>query len=160
MKFSGTMLVVKDMDASKRFYQDVLRRKVSLDLDSYVVFEGFCLMTEPQWREFQDRDDVECKYGNNVCELAFEVEDFDGYLAHFQTFPGIEVQCTVREYEWGQRSFRFYDPDSHIIEVGENMKVVAKRCLKSGMTVEETCRKVMYPLEFVQECLDELNAVL
>ena len=29
----------------------------------------------------------------------------------------------VKEHSWGQRVVRFYDPDCHIIEVGENYKL-------------------------------------
>ena len=32
---------------------------------------------------------------------------------------------------------RFYDPDGHIIEVGENMAMVVRRFLAAGMTMEE-----------------------
>ena len=42
---------------------------------------------------------------------------------------------TLKEDEWGQRSIRFYDPDKHIIDVGESMKVVIKRFLLSGVSV-------------------------
>ena len=31
---------------------------------------------------------------------------------------------------------RIYDPDKHIIEIGENIKIVCKRFLDSGMTPE------------------------
>ena len=44
----------------------------------------------------------------------------------------------IMEHSWGQRVVRFYDPDKHIIEVGESMKVVCKRFLDSGMTVSYT----------------------
>lgn len=45
---------------------------------------------------------------------------------------------------------RFYDLDKHIIEVGENMKAVCKRFLDSGLTVEETAKKMDVPIKFVQ----------
>jgi len=37
---------------------------------------------------------------------------------------------------------RFYDLDGHIIEVGEDMKMVIKRFLASGMTMEEISMKM------------------
>ena len=157
MKFSGMLMVVKNMDVSRTFYQQVLRRTVVMDLDTYVVFEGFCLITEPQWAEFQTRTDLVYRYGNNVCELAFEEEEFDEFVAHFRTFPDIEIMCELREYEWGQRSPRFYDPDRHVVEVGEDMKTVTKRFLRSGMTVEQTTEKTMFPKEFVEMCREEMK---
>ena len=45
---------------------------------------------------------------------------------------------------------RFYDPDRHIIEVGENMKTVCRRFLNSGMTPEETAVRMDVPLKAVK----------
>jgi catechol 2,3-dioxygenase-like lactoylglutathione lyase family enzyme len=156
MKLEGTLLVVKDMDTSRRFYEDVLFRTVFLDLKVYVVFEGFCLLTEGQWTEFLDHKPVQLNYGNNVCQLGFEDDDIDAFIAHIQKFPDIKVLTPLKEYAWGQRSIRFYDPDGHIVEVGESMKVVVKRFLRSGMTIEEAMEKSMFPREFVEMCQKEL----
>ena len=48
---------------------------------------------------------------------------------------------------------RFYDPDRHIIEVGENMKVVCKRFLDSGMTPEQVAARMNVPMKFVSACM-------
>ena len=156
MKLEGTLLVVKDMSASRRFYREVLARTVLLDLEVYVVFEGFFLLAESQWREFLGHTALPFSYGHNVCQLAFEDDDIDAFMAHFRKFPEIKVLTPLKEYAWGQRSIRFYDPDEHIIEVGESMKVVVKRFLRSGLTFEETMQKSMYPREFVEMCQREI----
>ena len=156
MKIEGALLVVKDMDASRRFYQDVLFRTPLLDLKTYIVFEGFFLITESQWTELLDKPAPPFLYGNNVCQLAFEDDDIDAFMKHLRKFPEIKILTPLKEYVWGQRSIRFYDPDEHIIEVGENMKVVVKRFLASGMTIEETMEKSMFPREFVEMCAKEL----
>lgn len=54
------------------------------------------------------------------------------------------------EHAWGQRVVRFYDPDYHIIEVSENMKVVCKRFSDKGMTVEEISERMGIPLKAVK----------
>lgn len=59
----------------------------------------------------------------------------------------------VKEHSWGQRVVRFYDPDRHIIEVGENIKSVCKRFLDSGMTPEQTARRMDIPFKFVKGCI-------
>lgn len=46
------------------------------------------------------------------------------------------------EHGWGQRVVRFYDPDGHIIEVGEDLKMVIRRFLAAGMTMEEVSVKM------------------
>ena len=48
------------------------------------------------------------------------------------------ARCSMEHGDsWGQRVIRFYDLDGHIVEVGEDMKMVLKRFLASGMTMEE-----------------------
>nr|WP_326185416.1 hypothetical protein [uncultured Oscillibacter sp.] len=35
-------------------------------------------------------------------------------------FPEVEAVCPPLEHRWGQRVVRPYDPDRHIVEVGES----------------------------------------
>ncbi len=46
-------------------------------------------------------------------------------------------------------SYEIYDPDKHIIEVGESMAVVANRFLNKGFSIEET-EKLSSTSEFVK----------
>lgn len=157
MKLEGTLLVVKDMEASRRFYEDVLSATVVLDLEVYVVFAGgFCLMTEGQWREFMEDPSVPLLYKNNVCQLGFEDDDIDAFMAHLGGFPAVKVRTPLKEYAWGQRAIRLCDPDGHLVEVGESMTVVVKRFLRSGLSIAEAVEKSMYPYEFVEMCAKEL----
>ena len=53
------------------------------------------------------------------------------------------ARCSMEHGDsWGQRVIRFYDLDGHIVEVGEDMKMVLKRFLASGMTMEEISVKM------------------
>ena len=56
------------------------------------------------------------------------------------------------EHEWKQRVVRIYDPDHHIIEIGESMAVIARRYLANGYSVEETAKIIQQPVEFVKSC--------
>lgn len=49
---------------------------------------------------------------------------------------------------------RFYDPDKHIIEVGEKLDAVILRFVESGLSAEETAAKMNIPIDFVISCLD------
>lgn len=48
---------------------------------------------------------------------------------------------------------RFYDEDEHIIEVGEDMKVVTKRFINQGMSIEETAKRMDVPVGYVKRLL-------
>lgn len=55
------------------------------------------------------------------------------------------------EHDWGQRVIRLYDPDRHMIEIGESMEYVARRFLKTGMSAEQVAEKTQLPLSQVEE---------
>ena len=60
----------------------------------------------------------------------------------------------VIEHSWGQRVIRFYDLDGHLIEVGEDMKMVVKRFLASSMTMEEVSAKMDVSIEDLTKLLN------
>ena len=41
----------------------------------------------------------------------------------------------------GQKCFRIYDPDKHIIEFGEPMSIVIERFGNQGLSVEDIVKK-------------------
>ena len=57
------------------------------------------------------------------------------------------------EHSWGQRVIRFYDPDKHIVEVGENIIMVVRRFLNSGLSIEDTAIRMEVPIDYVKSCL-------
>ena len=75
-------------------------------------------------------------------ELCFETEDLDHFLEQLRRYPGAERLGDVVEHGWGQRVVRFYDLDGHLVEVGEDMGMVVRRFLRSGMTMEEVSNRM------------------
>lgn len=43
MKYQGCLLAVKDIAASKHFYEKVLHQNAAMDIGVHVTFEGFSL---------------------------------------------------------------------------------------------------------------------
>lgn len=158
MQYQGCLLVVKDAQKSKIFYQELFGCAVELDLEDYVIFkEGIMLQQEGTWLGFIKRKEGSLTYQHLTAELYFEEENLDGFMERQSATEAIQIISPVTEHEWGQRSVRFFDPDGHLLEVGESMKVVVKRYLNNGMTVEEAAAKSMFPVSFVQACLEELK---
>lgn len=85
-------------------------------------------------------------------ELYFEEDDFDKFLSKLDNIKDINYVHSVMKHTWGQRVVRFYDPDGHIIEVGENMKLVCKRFLESGLSIEQIAQKMDVSILFVKHC--------
>ena len=153
MKFQNPLLVVTDMEASKNFYKDVLGLDVILDFGANVTLTGgLCLQTKETWMEFIDAKEEDIIFGGKNAELYFEEDDFDAFAEKLKGLDEIVYVHPVIEHRWGQRVVRFYDPDRHIIEVGENMKIVCRRFLDSGMTEEEVAERMDVPLKFVNAC--------
>lgn len=152
MKFQGPMLVVNDIEKSQKFYKEVLGLKKILDYGANVTLTGgFSLQTKESWLEFIHKDDSSVLFGGNNFEIYFEEDDFDDFIQRISKLDYIEYVHPVCEHSWGQRGVRFYDPDKHIIEVGENLKSVCKRFLNSGLTIEEVAQRMGVPIEFVEE---------
>ena len=149
LKFKCPLLAVTELETSIRFYEEVIGERVAMDFGENVTFEGgFALQEMKTWKSMIHTTAVRRK--SNAAELYFEEDDFDGFVKHLKGFPEIKYLHGVEEMPWGQRVVRFYDPDFHIIEVGEAMDVVIKRMLKSGMTVEQVSEKSQYPIEYVK----------
>ena len=141
MKFTGTVISVSDVNASRKFYQDLFGLELYQDYGINISFTcGLSLQQEFDWLIGAPKETV-MKQSHNM-ELAFETRDFDGFLEELEQYPGIEYLGEVIEHSWGQRVVRFYDPDSHLIEVGENMTMVIERFLSTGMTMEEVSARM------------------
>ena len=83
------------------------------------------------WKQFTRLEQI--SLGHNASELYFETEDLDAFEERLRSMP-ISYVHPVHQQPWGQRAMRFYDPDGHIIEVGETMPSVVRRFLAQGLT--------------------------
>ena len=153
MKFKNPMLVVTDIEKAKEFYKEVLGLRTIMDFGANVTLTGgVSLQTTESWAEFIHKGTDEINFCGNDAELYFEEDEFDSFIEKLNSIENIDYVHSVFEHRWGQRVVRFYDLDKHIIEVGENLKIVCKRFLDSGLTMEETAKRMDVPIKFVQAC--------
>ena len=151
MKLNSPMLVVRDIEKSVAFYKQVLGLDVILDFGANKTLTGgLALQTLETYQEFIGTDDI--SFGGNSFEIYFEEDDFDSFAKKLNECS-VEYVHPVKEHSWGQRVVRFYDPDKHIIEVGENMEMVCRRFLSAGLTPEQVARRMDVPVEFVNDCI-------
>ncbi len=151
MKFGCALLVVEDIEKSKAFYKEVLGLRTIMDLGTNATLKGgLSLQTRKSYAEFIGRPEHEIRFQGNDAEIYFEEEDFDGFAQKLEAISGLQYVHPVQEHSWGQRVVRFYDPDHHIIEVGEDMKTVCRRFLDSGLTIEETAERMDVPVKYVK----------
>ena len=149
MKLKNMLLVVKEIERSKAFYRDLFGLEVIADFGGNVILtEGLVLQEEVIWRDFIQK---EILHKSHNAELYFEENDMDAFLVKLNTWPeSIDYVNPMMEHSWGQRVVRIYDPDGHMIEVGESMEYVVKRFLASGWSVEETAAKTQMAVPVVE----------
>ncbi|MBQ4643061.1 MAG: VOC family protein [Oscillospiraceae bacterium] len=151
MKLKNPMLIVTDMEKSVEFYKKVFGLHIIMDFGANKTLTGgLVLQTLDTWREFIGNDDI--SFGGNSFEIYFEEDNFDVFAEKLKSFD-VEYVHPVKEHPWGQRVVRIYDPDRHIIEIGENIKSVCRRFLESGMTPEEVAKRMDVPMKFVNGCM-------
>ena len=84
MKYAGTLIAVKDMEISKRFYHDVLGLDVAADFGANVMLDGgIFLQTLDTWELFIRTENVILQ--NNAGEMYFEEEDIDAFSDHLKS---------------------------------------------------------------------------
>jgi len=150
MNYQGTLLAVRDMQQSLRFYCGLLGLSVSADYGANVSLSvGIFLQTVESWHEFIHKTDEEIILPHHAGELHFDETDMDKFLRRLESWQGIRYVHPLKEHRWGQRVVRFYDPDGHIIEVGEELCMVAHRFYDGGMTFEQVAVRMDVPLDHV-----------
>lgn len=141
MKYTAAVLAVSDVKAARRFYEELFGLELYLDYGLNVTFTcGLSLQQDFGW--LTGLPEERMGHCTNNMEICFEEADFDGFLEKLRVYPDITYLGGVTEQGWGQRVVRFYDLDGHLIEVGEEMGMVVRRFLASGMSMEEITKRM------------------
>lgn len=119
MKHVDTIILVKDLGISSRFYREVIGLEILHDWDTMIVFkERFSihqadkLLPSEETEKFISRE----KQGRNNVVLYFETDDLEKEYDRIHKM-GIPVVHPILDLPW-QKIFRIHDPDNHIIEIG------------------------------------------
>lgn len=116
MRLKNILIVVSDIEKSKKFYKDLFGLEVILDSDGNVILtEGLVLQERMVWEQFLEREIV---FENNASELYFEESDFEAFVEKLENYSEpIQMVTPLTEYPWGQKVIRIYDLDGNLIEV-------------------------------------------
>jgi len=162
--YQATVLFVKDVETSKKFYTGVMGEEIELDLGKNVGFKGGLAIWDGDYAKgvvFGAGDDAgkELSSGKpfsskRMLELYYETEDMAGSFENLKA-AGVEFVHEVIEQPWKQLTVRFLDPDGHMIEVGERMDVCVKRLAGEGKSAEKIAEETTMPVEIVRFMLGE-----
>lgn len=154
MEYKNTLIAVKDMDESQKFYKELFNQEVVLDF-------GWCksltcgLTLQTHFDEIAGFQNDSMKFKSNTMELYFETEDFDAFIELLNKHPEVERLHEPKTFPWHQRGIHIFDPSGHLIEVSESMYCVCVREFEAGKTVEETAIATQHPLELVKSWYDK-----
>ena len=118
MRLRNILIVVEDIEKSKKFYHDLFGLDVILDNEGNVILtEG--LQEKTIWKNFLERDIIS---ESNSCELYFEEKNIEAFVEKLdKLYPDIKFVNRLMTHSWGQKIVRFYDLDGNLIEVGTPM---------------------------------------
>lgn len=147
MLFHSTVLFVKSIDASKAFYINYLNFSIELDFGKNVILNNGLSLWEIT-EEHIIKKKLKTGIDSNRFELYFETDNLAEIVERL-TCAGTEFLHPIQEEPWGQQTFRFFDPDNHLIEIGEHMDVFVKKMSSKGLTPAQISAKCGIPLEKV-----------
>jgi len=153
-KYTGAVFFVDNVEKTKTFYTNILGQKIEMDFGRCVGFiGGFAIWDSAYAHNMMGLDKTEERpLGKRNVEIYFEIEDINTLFDRIQN-ENIDFVHEIKEQPWGQRCFRIYDPDKHIIEFGEPMPIVIQRFSSQGISIEEIVKKTLMPLDIVKKVL-------
>ncbi|RPJ01413.1 MAG: glyoxalase [Chloroflexi bacterium] len=154
-QFRSAVLFVRDMAASRHFYEHLLCQKVDMNFGVNVGYVGGLSLWDVQAAAevvFHRAPDGGTALGRDNLEIYFETEDLEAML-QLLTTAGVKLVHPIVEHPWAQRALRAYDPDGHIVELGEPMQATVRRLAAGGLSKEEIQGRTYMPLPAIEQML-------
>jgi catechol 2,3-dioxygenase-like lactoylglutathione lyase family enzyme len=155
IRYVCPLIVVSEMERSRHFYETILDQKVIADFGENITFQGdFALHLKSHFSTLINKKDI--KTGGNDFELYFEFDEIEQINTRLK-MAGTTFVHEMCEQPWHQKVLRIYDPDNHIIEIGESMEYLSYRLSKKGKSPEEISKMTLMPVEFVCEGISKFS---
>ncbi len=151
MKLHSIVLFVKDIEKSKEFYTKTLSYNIVHDFGNNVILSGGISIWQIQQSHIISKE-LETKNNSNRFELYFEAENIDEIYLNLEQ-NSVKFLHSIQTEPWGQRTLRFFDPDNHLIEIGEPLEVFVMNMHKHGLSPEQISNKSGIPIETVKNLL-------
>jgi len=158
LKNCAFVLFVKDAKIARDFYEGLLGLKVKADFGGLnIIFrEGFAL-----WQIMEDNIILQKLGKENIfdnkltsrTELSIETEDIEDVYLKMKN-NGVKFLHEMNMEIWGQRNIRFYDPDGHLVEIGESEEVFVRRIYEEeNRDMERTSKRTFISEKIINRIL-------
>lgn len=151
MKLHSIVLFVKNIEKSKEFYTKILNQSIVHDFGNNVILSGGISIWQIQQSHIISQK-LETSSNSNRFELYFEAENIDEINLKLEQ-NSVTLLHPIHTEPWGQRTIRFFDPDSHLIEIGEPLEVFVMNMSKQGLSPEQISTQSGIPIETVNNLL-------
>ena len=154
IQYCSVVLLCNDMEKSRLFYQDLFNLEIELDIGPLITFKGGISLWDANTAKtlLYNGSEPSPPQISPTSEIYFETDDMEGFFNHI-TERSVTLLHAVETTPWNQKTVRFYDPDGHLIEVGESMIHVILQIAKTGVTEEEISERTYLPVEYVKGVL-------
>lgn len=155
MKFHSIVIFVQDIIKSTNFYIGFLDLKIEYDFGNNVgLSSGISLWQISSGHAIGMQLDTNSKV--NRFELYFESENIEKDYKKLKT-ADVRFLHEIKEESWGQRTMRFFDPDDHLIEVGEPLEVFVLRLYQQQGSIQLVHEKTGVPMEMIRQIISSEN---
>lgn len=143
MRFKGPAAYIADLDRSRAFYEGLLGLNVLRVMSrgetpiavAYTEGLSIWLASDAYASFFGDASLAPQNLGKGNWENTFEADAYEEIYNRLRA-SGAEFLYEPRTLPWGQRGFRVYDPDGHILDISETMVACVRRQAAEGKTLE------------------------
>lgn len=151
ISYHSAVLFVQDIAAAKAFYLNVLDQQIEADFGRCVILGcGLSLWQVPAGHAVSP---AEKQDGSSRFEICFETEGCMKAVLKRLKASGVSFLHEIKEESWGQQTVRFYDPDGHLVELGENLQTFVRRLYQESGSAEAVAKRTSVPLEMVREII-------
>lgn len=120
--FVNTIVFVKDLERAKAFYSELLDQKILDDFGTITFFENHLVLHQAKSiikTVFKKQSfKAALRQGRRNVLIYFETKELEGMYERIKQ-AGVPIIHGIEQQAWGQKVFRFFDPDRHIVEIGE-----------------------------------------
>lgn len=151
LKFHSLVIFVSNIEKSKDFYVRLLNQEIKHDFGKNVILNSGTTIWEVG-KEHIISKELGTKDNQNKFELYFVSDNLEGIRSKLKQ-ENVEFFHDIHEEPWGQRTFRFFDPDNHLVEIGEPLEIWITNLHKKGFSPEAIEMKSGVPLHTILDIL-------
>lgn len=165
MRFKGPAAYIADLDRSRAFYEGLLGLTVLRVMSrgetpiavAYTEGLSIWLASDAYAALFGDASRAPSDLRGGNWENTFETEGYAELYARLRE-AGAAFLYDPRTLPWGQRGFRVYDPDGHILDISETMPASVRRQAAEGKPLAEISATSGFTLDEVQRMVTSNTA--